>query len=219
MNYCDMMQCDNCKIRIKTGKKMVATVKWNDGTEQNYTNELDHPKKDNVFIIPHPNIGFYYLNNNKIIHVINSTKNKTIIYDNSIKHNWFGAYYNDDVFYFPKYNTLIITFFGGDHDYIWWWKLNKCNQYANIEEPAYYNPFFNASLDMRKVTDRYAVVTYFNCTNDCCDSENDNTMTIIFDTKKMIYQEYTTEQLQKRLRSKNTSHSKLQRSLIKKLIK
>jgi hypothetical protein len=111
--------CNNCNIIIKPKKnKLVATVKWANGVKQIYINEHDRPKKENIFIIPHHDQGFYYLNNNKIIHIIDDVKNKVVVNDDSIKYNWFGEFDNDDIFYFPKYNTLMCTFFGGDHDFV-----------------------------------------------------------------------------------------------------
>jgi hypothetical protein len=223
----DTITCTNCNIEIKPKKnKLVATVKWANGVKQLYTNEHERPDKENVFIIPHPDKGFYYLNNNKILYVIDDVKNKVVVYDNSLKHNWFGQFDNNDIFYFPKYNVLICTIFGGDQDYIWWWKLNKYDQYANIEEPCYYNGTFNASLSIRKANDRYAVGTYYNYTNDCYKSddedydndENVDALTIIFDTKKMIYHEYTRDELKKELNvKKSMSCTMLQKKIINKM--
>lgn len=217
--------CNNCNIIIKPKKTgLKAVVKWDNGTKQTYTNEYELPNKENVFIIPHNDQGFYYLNNNKIIHIIDDIQQKIIVYDDNINHNWFGSFDNDDILYFPKYNTLICTFFGGDHDYIWWWKLNEYDQYADIENPLYYNGIFNASLDIYKANDRYAVGTYDNYTDSCCgddedsDDENRDVLTIIFDTKKMIYYEYTREELIGELGIEtNMKYSKMQKKIINKM--
>lgn len=223
----DIIACKNCNIVVKLKKnKLVAVVKWFNGIKQLYSNEHDCPKKENKFIIPHSDHGFYFLNGNKIMHIIDDTKNKIVVYDDSIKYNWFGKFDDNEILYFPKYNVLICTFFGGDHDYIWWWKLNVYNQYANIEKPCYYNGIFNASLNIYKANDRYAVGTYYNYTDNKADEDSDSEdyddenidiMTIIFDTKKMVFYEYTREELKKELHIKTkTRYALLEKKLIEK---
>jgi hypothetical protein len=106
--------------------------------------------------------------------------------------------------------------------------LNKYNQYANIEKPCYYNGTFNASLSIYKANDRYAVGTYYNYTDSYCGSDDDNSedidnenidvLTIIFDTKKMLYHEYTREELKKELKIKTKmGYAMLQKKIIEKM--
>lgn len=237
-----MIKCENCEITIKLKKdKMVASVRWihprQGGTEscfsnsevhgvkQTYTNECKF-SEDKLFIIPHPDKGFYYLNGNKITYVISDVKSQIILYDKTINYNWFGSFNTDEIVYFPKYNTIMFTFFGGDHDYIWWWKLNKKNQDANIKKPVYYNGCFNASLSLYKANDRYAVGTYSNYNDTGYDSsgsaesddENIPVLTIIFDTKKMMSYEYEIKDLKEKLGiKKNISYRKLQQNFIDKI--
>ena len=219
----NVITCNNCDIIIKSKKnKLVANVIWHNGAKQIYTNEHDQPKQGNVFIIPHPDQGFYYLNYGNIMHIIDDVTKEIVVYDNTLTHNWFGKLYDEDIFYFPKYHVLICTFFGGDDDYIWWWRLNEYNQYANIEKPCYFNGVFNASLTMYKANDRYAVGTYYNYTdNDYESGDEDNAdsdlLTIIFDTKKMTKQEYAIEELKNELGiNKDIGYKKLQKKIIRK---
>ena len=223
--------CINCRIRlVATEQQSVAHVKWNNNPRvtQTYTNETTD--EDNMFIIPHPTQGFYYLHGNQILHVINEHTRKIVVSDPKIEpdNNWFGNSSKDELFYFPKYNVLFVTFFGGDHDYIWWWNLSIYNQDTKISDPCYYNGVFNATLYLEKGNERYAIGTYYGYSDDDGNGEEDkdededededesddedkhtDAMIIIFDTKKMKYHEYSREDLETKTHtSSNTNTSK-----------
>jgi hypothetical protein len=207
----ESIQCNNCLIQID--EQCVAHIIWNNGVKQSYTNRSSHSSNHNVFIIPSPSEGFYYLHEGEITHVINDKTKKTVVSDVKLERNWFGSFDENDMLYFPKYNVLIITHFGGDHDYVWWWNLSVYDQYANIETPCYYNGKFNATIYLDRGNDRYAIGTYYGYTDDDID-ENDegedqdedededkgpddytDTATILFDTKTMKYKEYYAEEI------------------------
>jgi hypothetical protein len=199
-----MIKCKNCDIDIVIrDKKRIALVNWNNAVTQKYINEPAHSIEKNVFIIPNPNSGFYYLNQNKIIHVIDDKNQKVVICDRTAKddYNWFGSFKEEDIFYYPKHNVLFLTFLDGDHDYFWWWNLSTYDQDADLEKPCYYNGVFNDSLALERGDNRYAIGTLF-------DNDNKKVITIIFDTKTMKHEEFTLTKLQHRLLKKINKSTK-----------
>lgn len=169
----------NYTLKVSTKKDVsTATVRWSNGVKTNYKNQCTYAK-DRIFIIPHKDKGFYYLNGNKIVYVISATESKTVVCDDTITHNWYGSFDSDDLIYSNKYNVLICTRLKGDHDYIWWFNLNEYDQKADISEPTFYN--YDPATFIHKFNDRYVIAQ---CKDD------DSGIIMIFDTKNMIYTEY-----------------------------
>ena len=155
--------CKNCSITIKTienKNKDIATVKWSNGDKEIFENTYNRfGVSSNTFIISHPTKGFYYLNNDKILHISEKGKSECVLFDKSLDWNWFGSFSTDSIIYFPKYNVLILSRLDGDHDYIWCWCLNEYYQEANIDKPYFYNGCFNIYIDIEQIDDRYAKIT------------------------------------------------------------
>ncbi len=199
------IECQNCTIKINQSKhKYVANIIWNDQVQQQLVIKImtDISYESAIHIIPHHTLGFYYLANNQIIYLIDSHTQKIVI--SSLKH-MFNNIHEDDLMYFPKSDVLIVTFLGGDHDYIWWMQLSIYDQDGDLimDNPCYYNGRFNDSLTLIRINDRYAMGTYLiesEDENDDDDEENDDddsnrfnyqeAITIIFDTKEFKITDY-----------------------------
>jgi hypothetical protein len=179
---------------------------WNTGTLQKIHGEKTC--SDSVVVIPARTWGFYHLNGKSIDYYANESVTSTIVEDRSLAWNWFASFAAEDMMYFARYNVLFLTHLCGEHDYIWWWNLSLTNQQANIQQPAYFNGEWNATLTIRRATDRYAVVSHYGFDDDSSDSSDDvesassedpirkKSLTIIFDTKTLTIQEHTRAEIE-----------------------
>lgn len=229
MRFVTTIEDRNCVIQIShelhlgTVINSTASVQWSNGVIQKYENSPpeNHHNTEPSFIIPSPQGGFYYLHGNCITHVVNDKMKITIVKDSAAKddYNWFGSFEEGDVKYYPAYNVLILTFFGGDHDHIWWWCLDTPGQEAALDKPCYFNGVFNADLYLSAIShERYAIGVYFGYSDSCGstsdddDDENsaessnenthDDTLTILFDTKTLKFQEYSKTALKEQVAEK-----------------
>lgn len=169
------INCKNCVVKITSvphleeKEKLTANVKWTDGVKQVFTNIIHKSSVVcNKFIISHKEQGFYYLNKNKIIYVIDSTTQRTVITseadkddeDDEYEHNCFGSFDSDDILYMSMYDKLFLGFFGGDRDYVWIYDLSKYDQKTGEDNNCSYNGVWNNSLYFGKHNERYVLTVY-----------------------------------------------------------
>ena len=153
----------NCTIKKLKNKTKIT---WKNGSVIYLEGKSEY-----TYILPHIEKGFYYLKDNNILHYIDENTIKLVLKDKKVDHNFFGTFEESDIIFFEKYNVIMIANDGGDRDYYWWYDLNKYDQDINLGVPNYYNGIFNDSVYMRKINDRYAVLTH---TTDSGDSDDDN---------------------------------------------
>ena len=146
--------------------------------------------------------GYYVLNIRGVVHFTGFEKEKIVIKEP----DWFNHKEQHDIHYFPRTNVLVVTFLGGDHDYIWWWNLDKYEQDSKLEKPTWFNGVFNNDLNFERINDRFAFCeeyideTLADCLSDNTDDEeeedsdgrklgDDHYRTLIWDTATLTIYE------------------------------
>ena len=189
--------CQNCVVTIEYAEKddksrfanAKASVLWNNGVVQLFETKTKTSVEKHIFIIPHPEQGFYYFKGRNVSHVINDKTQIVVLTEHKeSRQTAFDNMTTESTYYFPMTDVLIIVEDGGDRDYIWWWNLSvykngEVPQDANFDKPCEWNGVFNDSLSIYKTQDHYAIGTYF-------DHENKYTQLLIFDTANICIERY-----------------------------